>query len=96
MKPNRPVFIGITGGIGAGKTEILNYIGKHYKCEIYLADEVAHRVEEPGTECYERLMALLGTDVTGADGRIERRRWRRGSLQTQSCWKGSMRSFIRR
>ena len=72
MKPNRPVFIGITGGIGAGKTEILNYIGKHYKCEIYLADEVAHRVEEPGTECYEKLMALLGTDVTGADGQIDK------------------------
>ena len=72
MKPNRPVFIGITGGIGAGKTEILNYIGKHYKCEIYLADEVAHRVEEPGTECYERLMALLGTDVTGAGGQIDK------------------------
>lgn len=72
MKPNRPVFIGITGGIGAGKTEILNYIGKHYKCEIYLADEVAHRVEEPGTECYERLMALLGTDVTGVGGQIDK------------------------
>ena len=33
-------FIGITGGVGAGKTEILKYIGRHYKCEIYLADEI--------------------------------------------------------
>ena len=31
-------FIGITGGVGAGKTEILKYIGQHYKCEIYLAE----------------------------------------------------------
>ena len=23
-------FIGITGGVGAGKTEILKYIGQHY------------------------------------------------------------------
>ena len=43
-------FIGITGGVGAGKTEILKYIGQHYKCEIYLADEIGHKVKEPGTE----------------------------------------------
>ncbi|MFR2605366.1 MAG: dephospho-CoA kinase [Waltera sp.] len=45
-------FIGITGGVGAGKTEILKYIGQHYKCEIYLADEIGHKVKEPGTEGY--------------------------------------------
>ena len=36
-------FIGITGGVGAGKTEILKYIGQHYKCEIYLADDIGHK-----------------------------------------------------
>ena len=53
-------FIGITGGVGAGKSQILSYIGAHYRCEIYLADEVAHRVKEPGTSCYELLVELLG------------------------------------
>lgn len=72
MRPNSPKFIGITGGIGAGKSEILNYIGKHYKCEIYLADSIAHEVKEPGTECYRELLALLGEDVAGPDGRIDR------------------------
>ena len=47
-------FIGITGGVGAGKTEILKYIGQHYKCEIYLADEIGHKVKEPGTEGYQK------------------------------------------
>ena len=65
-------FIGITGGIGAGKSEILQYIKKHYKCEIYLADEVAHLVKEPGTECYHLLVALLGRDVLEPDGQIDR------------------------
>ena len=46
-------FIGITGGVGAGKTEILKYIGQHYKCEIYLADDIGHKVKEPGTEGYQ-------------------------------------------
>lgn len=74
MRQNRPLFIGITGGIGAGKTEILGYIGKHYQCEIYLADEVAHRVKEPGTDCHRELLALLGTDILSKDGQIDRRK----------------------
>ena len=45
-------LIGITGGVGAGKTEILSYIRKHYLCKICLADEVAHNIEQPGQECY--------------------------------------------
>lgn len=65
-------FIGITGGVGAGKSEILKYIGKHYKCEIYLADEVAHLVKEPGNDCYSQLVSLLGNDVLDADGRINK------------------------
>jgi len=41
-------LIGVTGGVGAGKSSILEYIKKHYKCRIYLADEVAHLVKEKG------------------------------------------------
>jgi len=66
-------FIGITGGVGAGKSKILGYIQKHYRCEIYLADEVAHLVKQPGTECYRALLRLLGQDVAGADGQIDRK-----------------------
>ena len=65
-------FIGITGGVGAGKSEILQYIRKHYKCEIYLADEVAHLVKEPGTECFKKLVALLGEDVLDETGQINK------------------------
>lgn len=56
-------LIGVTGGVGAGKSEILSYIRKHYKCQIYLADEVAHLVKEKGQRCYFRLIELLGEDV---------------------------------
>ena len=66
-------FIGITGGVGAGKSKILGYIQRHYKCEIYLADEAAHMVKQPGTECYRALTALLGQDVVGTDGQIDRK-----------------------
>lgn len=65
-------YIGITGGVGSGKSEILNYIRKHYKCEIYLADEVAHLVKEPGQECYRQLVELLGSGVLNPDGTIQK------------------------
>lgn len=65
-------FIGITGGVGAGKSELLAYIRRHYFCEIYLADEVAHLVKRKGTACYDRLVALLGTEILDADGEIDR------------------------
>ena len=66
-------FIGITGGVGAGKSKVLKFIKSHYPCEIYLADEVAHLVKEPGTECYRALVELLGTEVLTGDGQIDRR-----------------------
>lgn len=65
-------LIGVTGGVGAGKSAILSYIKKHYKCEIYLADEVAHQVKEKGEECYYQLVELLGTEVLAEDGEIDK------------------------
>ena len=65
-------FIGITGGVGAGKSEILAYIRKKYRCEIYLADEVAHLVKQPGTQAYQELLGLLGGDIVDQNRQIDR------------------------
>ena len=65
-------IIGITGGVGAGKSEILSFIRKNYPSEIYLADEVAHLVKQKGEECYYRLVELLGEDVLDEDGEIHK------------------------
>ena len=56
-------FIGITGGIGAGKSEILKFIKENYNCRIYLADDVAKEVRKPGTKCYDELAGLLGKEA---------------------------------
>lgn len=65
-------LIGITGGVGAGKSEILSFIKKHYNCKIYLADEVAHLVQQPGEECYNAIVTLLGEEVLSEDATIHR------------------------
>lgn len=64
--------IGITGGVGAGKSEILSYIRGKYNCQIILADEVAHMVKEPGQKCYTQLITLLGEEILDADGAIHK------------------------
>lgn len=65
-------LIGVTGGVGAGKSQVLSYIKEHYKCHIYLADEVAHLVKKKGEECYYELVDLLGKDVLAEDGEINK------------------------
>jgi len=67
-------IIGITGGVGSGKSALLEYIKQKYSCRIILADEAAHRVKEPGQPCYDKLVELLSTDILNEDGTIDRNR----------------------
>ena len=65
-------IIGITGGVGSGKTQVLSYIEKHYKCRIVRSDETAHLLYEPGQECYKKLVALLGLEILAEDKTIDK------------------------
>ncbi|MBS7302534.1 MAG: dephospho-CoA kinase [Lachnospiraceae bacterium] len=62
--------IGITGGIGAGKSQVLQYIKQHYDCRIILADDVGNEVKLPGKNCYKQLVELLGNDILDVNGFI--------------------------
>ncbi len=69
------LFVGITGGVGAGKTEILHYMESTYRCRVMLADEIAHDLMAPGSRCFGELRDLLGADdVWKADGSFDRPR----------------------
>ena len=77
-------LIGITGGIGAGKTEVLSFIRQHYLCKICLADEVAQmeaqidslsadapfRFVVPGTTLVEATLHLARTKARTAERRL--------------------------
>ena len=57
-------FIGITGGVGAGKSAILSYLAQKNKTRVLLADEIAHELMEPGTACYHKIVdAFAGEDI---------------------------------
>lgn len=64
--------IGITGGVGAGKSEILNYLKEHTNCRIIMADKVAHELERRGNVCYDKIVALLGHEILAENSEIDK------------------------
>lgn len=65
--------IGVTGGVGAGKSRVLEYLQDCFGAVILKADEIGHDVMEPGNPCYEPVLRILGDGVVLPDGRIDRR-----------------------
>jgi dephospho-CoA kinase len=53
------ITIGVTGGVGAGKSEILRYLDNNYNCRILMSDDAAKEMEAPGGTLYEPLVRLL-------------------------------------
>ena len=71
MKQNNMKFVGITGGVGAGKSTVLSYLKSLEHTKVLLADEVAHLLMEPGTDCYAELQKAFAEDaIFDENGRI--------------------------
>lgn len=66
-------IIGVTGGVGAGKSTVLNYLAKRYGAKLILADLVGHEVMEPGHEAYEQVVKVFGQEIVSEDKTIDRK-----------------------
>ena len=66
------LVIGITGGVGAGKSSVLQYMEQNYRCRVILADDVGNQVKLPGEICYNQLVELLGRGILDENGFIDR------------------------
>lgn len=64
--------IGVTGGVGAGKSTVLEYLEKAYHAEVIQADQVGHEVMEPGETAYEKILRYFGPQILSEDLRIDR------------------------
>lgn len=67
-------FIGITGGVGAGKSAILDYLDSKPDIRVMLADNIAHDIMEPGTLCYNEIKNLFDDSIFEDDGHINKNR----------------------
>ena len=50
--------LGITGGIGSGKSEVLKILGEEPDSYILEADRLAHELMTPGHICYREIVDL--------------------------------------
>lgn len=66
--------LGITGGVGAGKSTVLGYLEKEYGATVILCDDVARMLQEPGQACYQDMIDLFGREVLQEDGRFDRQK----------------------
>ena len=63
--------IGLTGGIGSGKTTVANHfssLGIH----IIDADEIVHQISTPGHRAFDAIIQHFGVDVLNSDGTLNR------------------------
>jgi dephospho-CoA kinase len=65
--------LGLTGGIGSGKT-IVGKMFAQLGAEIIDADQLARDVVEPGQPALGEIVERFGPDVLQADGRLDRAR----------------------
>lgn len=63
--------VGLTGGIGSGKSAVADLLASH-GAVIIDADQLAREVVEPGTAGLEAVAAEFGPGVLTSDGRLDR------------------------
>lgn len=65
-------IIGITGGIGTGKSTILHIMEQENGVYIVETDRLAHTLMEPGQKAYEKIVEVFGTQILSEDQTIDR------------------------
>ena len=77
------MVLGITGGVGAGKSTVLDYMKEKYQAVILQADLAAHDLMQKGADCWRPLAQTLRALTASWTGR----RWQQWYLPTRRCWK---------
>ena len=65
--------IGLTGGIGAGKSTVTNYLRKQGYLVID-ADAIAHQITEKGSPALKKIALCFGAEVLYEDGSLNRKK----------------------
>ena len=64
-------IIGLTGGIGSGKTSVASKL-RALGARVFDADEVAKNAVLPGTEGFRKVVEIFGTQIVDAEGKLDR------------------------
>jgi len=75
MSQPRPYSVGLTGGIGSGKSTVGAEFEKH-GITVVDTDAIAHAMTAPGGPAIEAIRAAFGASFIGPDGAMDRARMR--------------------
>jgi dephospho-CoA kinase len=67
------VTVGLTGGIGSGKSEVARLLGEH-GAVVVDADQLAREAVAPGSPGLAAVVEAFGSEVLSADGSLDRAR----------------------
>jgi dephospho-CoA kinase len=67
----KPLRIGLTGGIGSGKSTVANMFAK-LGVPVIDADVIAHDIVQPGQPALQTIVRIFGADVLDNDGNLNR------------------------
>jgi len=67
------IVIGLTGGIGSGKSEVSRMLAA-LGAQVIDADRIGHQVYQPRTEAWEAVVASFGKQILQPDGRVDRKK----------------------
>lgn len=64
--------LGITGGVGSGKSMVLEYLEEAYGAFVCQMDETARNLQKKGTRCFERIVEAFGPEILDSRGELDR------------------------
>lgn len=75
METDRPCLIGLTGGIGSGKSTVAEFFARR-GVDVVDTDVLAHRLSAPGGRAMQALQATFGEAFVTSEGALDRARMR--------------------
>lgn len=74
IKHKNKLVIGLTGGVGAGKSTVSGLLQKHYGALLIEADRICADLITPQGSSFAAVVNLLGDSVLDASGAIDRKK----------------------
>ena len=66
--------LGITGGVGAGKSTVLSYMKEKYGAYLLECDAIGRCLQSKGEACFKPIVDLFGEEILGEDGELDRQK----------------------
>ena len=67
-----PVLLGLTGGIGSGKSTVAGLLAAHHQASVIDADAISRQTTSAGGSALPAIAAAFGSELIGADGALDR------------------------